>query len=389
MAHDVFISYSSKDKSAADAVCARLEARGIRCWIAPRDVQHGVKYGAAIIDAIRSSRVMVLVLSASANESQHIPNEIERAVSHGVTVLPFRIEDVKPAKALDLFIGSVHWLDALTPPLERHLDDLAVSVRRLVPDMGRDHVVPPPPPAPPPRLDIFKMIIAASAVAAVAIFGWYLIGRRGDEVASRDFAPAAVPAPAPAPPIARGNTPAGTTTPGTAPPRANTSSADRALVGCWQWGNGAAVVIKRDGTMTAGPFTGRWRRDPSGAADASRTPYKFTWPEPVDTLTMTPDGNRLNGSNQYGVVVTASRVSGGPQFPGVWKWGDVLIVQVNANGTASLGPLAGSWVEAGRGLYRVTWPPIEDSVQLSADGTSIRGMNQYGAAVSGTRLSGC
>ena len=41
MAHDAFISYSSKDKTIADAVCARLEARGIRCWIAPRDVRPG------------------------------------------------------------------------------------------------------------------------------------------------------------------------------------------------------------------------------------------------------------------------------------------------------------------------------------------------------------
>jgi TIR domain len=35
MAHDVFISHSHADKPAADAACAALEARGIRCWIAP------------------------------------------------------------------------------------------------------------------------------------------------------------------------------------------------------------------------------------------------------------------------------------------------------------------------------------------------------------------
>ena len=38
MAHDVFVSYSHHDKAQADAVCATLEAKGIRCWIAPRDV---------------------------------------------------------------------------------------------------------------------------------------------------------------------------------------------------------------------------------------------------------------------------------------------------------------------------------------------------------------
>ena len=38
MAHDVFISHSSKDKPIADAICANLEGTGIRCWIAPRDI---------------------------------------------------------------------------------------------------------------------------------------------------------------------------------------------------------------------------------------------------------------------------------------------------------------------------------------------------------------
>lgn len=38
---DVFISYSSKDKSVADAVCHVLEENKIACWISPRDVIAG------------------------------------------------------------------------------------------------------------------------------------------------------------------------------------------------------------------------------------------------------------------------------------------------------------------------------------------------------------
>jgi hypothetical protein len=132
MAHDVFVSYASGDKPVADAVCGKLEASGIRCWMAPRDVLPGVHYGEAIIDAINDCRIMVLVFSSKANLSGHIPKEIERAVSKGVTVMPLRIEDVAPAKSLDYFIGSVHWLDALTPPLEAHLRTLAANVQTLL-----------------------------------------------------------------------------------------------------------------------------------------------------------------------------------------------------------------------------------------------------------------
>ncbi len=137
MAFDVFISYASKDKMVADAVCARLEAAGIRCWIAPRDIVAGTSYGEAIIDAIHGAKVMVLVFSSSANASGHIPKEVERAVSNGVAILPFRIEDVAPGKSLDYFIGSVHWLDAMTPPMEKHLDDLAATVHKLIPEKAK------------------------------------------------------------------------------------------------------------------------------------------------------------------------------------------------------------------------------------------------------------
>jgi len=129
MAHDVFISHSAKDKATADAVCAMLESEGIRCWIAPRDVLPSMGWGEAIIDAIEESRIMVLVFTAHANDSPQIRREIERAVNHGVAILPLRMEDVLPGKALEYFISDVHWLDALTPPLEAHLRNLAGTIK--------------------------------------------------------------------------------------------------------------------------------------------------------------------------------------------------------------------------------------------------------------------
>ncbi len=138
MAHDVFVSYASGDKTVADAVCAMLESQGVRCWIAPRDVEPGMAYGEAILEGIQGCRIMVLVFSARANASTHIPKEIERAVSKGASVIPLRIEDVTPGKSLDYFIGNVHWLDALTPPLENHLRRLAKNVQTI---LSRDETV--------------------------------------------------------------------------------------------------------------------------------------------------------------------------------------------------------------------------------------------------------
>ena len=137
MAHDVFISHSSADKPIADAVCATLEGRGIRCWIAPRDILAGVPYAGAITQALKGSRLLVLVFSAHANDSDDVAKEVGGAYRKGLTVVPFRIEDVPMSDELEYHLSSTHWLDALTPPLEQHMSHLAETVSLLLERMAK------------------------------------------------------------------------------------------------------------------------------------------------------------------------------------------------------------------------------------------------------------
>ncbi len=132
MPHEVFITYSSTDKLIADAVCARLEAAGLRCWIAPRDISPGQDWTAAILSAIESSSAIVLVFSTHANESPHVKREVERGIHKGVAVIPFRIEDVRPSASLEYLISTAHWLDAITPPVEQHIQRLAEAIGKLL-----------------------------------------------------------------------------------------------------------------------------------------------------------------------------------------------------------------------------------------------------------------
>jgi hypothetical protein len=132
MGHDVFVSHSAKDKPTADAVCAVLESQGIRCWVAPRDIIPGKDWGESIVEAIKGARVMVLIFSTHANNSQQIKREVERAVNKGIPVIPLRIEDVAPTASLEYFLSTPHWLDAFTPPLEKHLQYLAQIIRQII-----------------------------------------------------------------------------------------------------------------------------------------------------------------------------------------------------------------------------------------------------------------
>jgi len=132
MAHDVFLSHSVKDKAVAEAIVARLEAESVTCWIAPRDVMPGADWGESIINAIESSRIMILIFSQSANASSQIKREVERAVNKEVYIIPFRVDDIPPTRALEYFISSSQWMDAFSPPLERHLDNLAKTVKAVL-----------------------------------------------------------------------------------------------------------------------------------------------------------------------------------------------------------------------------------------------------------------
>jgi tetratricopeptide (TPR) repeat protein len=130
--HDVFVSYSIKDRDVARAVCAALEAAQVPCWIAPRDVPFGAEYAEALIDAIARCHVVVLVFSSNAGQSSHVRREIERAVSKGKDILVFRCEDVPLGPALEYYLGSGQWLEAFAGALADHLRSLCERVPGMV-----------------------------------------------------------------------------------------------------------------------------------------------------------------------------------------------------------------------------------------------------------------
>lgn len=174
MTHDVFISHSSKDKAIADAACARLEARGLRCWIAPRDVVPGATYPSEIRRGIADCRVFLAVYTAAFNESEETLAEVHRAVKDGKYVIPFRIEDVRMRVDMEHFLSTRHWLDAMTPPLEAHLDRLAGVIEHV---LRGDDARPLPLPAPPRKGRPGAKLLVGAVLALMLItsaLAWFL-----------------------------------------------------------------------------------------------------------------------------------------------------------------------------------------------------------------------
>ncbi|MBR4084626.1 MAG: leucine-rich repeat protein [Lachnospiraceae bacterium] len=109
---DVFISHSSKDKVIADKMCEALEARGLKCWIAPRDITPGTEWAVAISDAIATIKVMVVIYSANSAASTQVPKELGLADKRGKFIIPYKIDDTELTGAFDYYLAGAHWIVA-------------------------------------------------------------------------------------------------------------------------------------------------------------------------------------------------------------------------------------------------------------------------------------
>jgi hypothetical protein len=186
MAHDVFISYSSKDKQAAEAVCAKLESEDITCWIAPRDIPPSARYAQSIMGGINNSRIMIFIYSSHAAGSEHVESEIDRAYNKRIPIIQLRIEDIPLSGSLEYYLSTAQWFDAL-PPLEENLQKLPQVVRQLI--ESKNNVEPSAPPreipaqlraTPEKRIffssPTFKIIagLALAGIIAIVAFLWLM-----------------------------------------------------------------------------------------------------------------------------------------------------------------------------------------------------------------------
>ena len=128
MPHQVYICYNSKDKAVAEKIVSELETRGIKCWMAPRDLEPDINWGLSILRAIESSQIVVLILSKNVDSKNLMTREIERATSIGLDVIPFRIEDFEPSGSLSYFLSTAHWIDGFPSQVESYLDELIEKI---------------------------------------------------------------------------------------------------------------------------------------------------------------------------------------------------------------------------------------------------------------------
>ena len=130
-AYDLFVSYATHNKEIAEYVVQKIEARGARCFIAPRDLRSGREYASEIIRGIECSLAVLLIFSSDSDRSAYVLREINSAVSRNKTIIPLRIENFLPSGAMEFYLGPTHWMDAFPEVLDVHLDQIFAIVNGL------------------------------------------------------------------------------------------------------------------------------------------------------------------------------------------------------------------------------------------------------------------
>lgn len=115
-----FISYSSDNQQEAEALRVYFAEQGIACWMAPYDIPAGSSYAAEIVDAIKHSGCLVLLLTSASQGSQHVRRELEIAVSAQIPIIPMQLEDINLSSEFQYYLGTqqivaVPAIDASSP----------------------------------------------------------------------------------------------------------------------------------------------------------------------------------------------------------------------------------------------------------------------------------
>ncbi len=136
MEHDVFISYNTRMKNVADQIVSTLEANGIKCWYAPRDVMGD--YATSICDAIEAAKVFIVLLDNTGSKSPHVLNEVEMAYKRIIeddaelTILPFKLDKEELSKAMQYYIHRMHWIDASNNNINDAIDELLQKINTIL-----------------------------------------------------------------------------------------------------------------------------------------------------------------------------------------------------------------------------------------------------------------
>jgi hypothetical protein len=122
--YDAFVSYSTKNSDAALELVRGIEARGYKCFIAPRDITPGALYAQDIIRGIKCANVFLFLYSADSDASYYCRSEVNSAVSESKYILTVRVGEGEPSDIMKFYLGPTQWINAVSGISGKTLEDI-------------------------------------------------------------------------------------------------------------------------------------------------------------------------------------------------------------------------------------------------------------------------
>ena len=129
--YDLFVSYSTQNNDVANYLVEKIEKRGYKCFIAPRNISVSSGYAEAIIEGIDTSTAILLIFSNASNNSRYVLSEIDAAASRNKPIIPVRIENIVPSGAMEFYLCTTQWMDAFPEIVDIHIDKIISILSRL------------------------------------------------------------------------------------------------------------------------------------------------------------------------------------------------------------------------------------------------------------------
>jgi hypothetical protein len=128
---EVFVSYASKDQEKVLDWVRQLESAGVPVWIAPQNIEGGVSWPHAVVEAIEGCRVFLLMLSPASVDSPHVLREVALAAEAMKPILPVLLEPVNLPRALRYPLAGIQHVDLYGGDSEEKLGMLLRALTRL------------------------------------------------------------------------------------------------------------------------------------------------------------------------------------------------------------------------------------------------------------------
>ncbi len=124
-----FLSHSSKDSPLAHELCAALEARGIPCWIAPRDLRIGESWALGCVHGLEECNSFLLLASDHALASEEVISEVALAHRRRKSIYTVLVPPAKVRGEIDFYLSRLHWLNSGGRTVEELAAVLAESLK--------------------------------------------------------------------------------------------------------------------------------------------------------------------------------------------------------------------------------------------------------------------